>query len=120
MERVSYHGWQNVYRMTKGTVELLVLADGGPRILHYGFAGKRNEFQEFCRRRRRTGDHAFLSYGGHRRAHTIPLNAPALGILERQHLTLAAQREYRKKRGDPSTESALFCAASALEQSRAS
>ena len=66
MERISYNGWKKVYRMTNGTVELLVLADVGPRILHYGFAGKRNEFHEFAGEAGRSGGNKFLSYGGHR------------------------------------------------------
>ena len=66
MERITYHGWQRVYRMTNGTVDLLVLADVGPRILHYGFAGKRNEFHEFAEEAGKTGGDKFLSYGGHR------------------------------------------------------
>ncbi len=66
MERITYHGWNKVYRMTNGTVEVLVLADAGPRILHYGFAGKRNEFHEFEEDAGQTGGDRFRSYGGHR------------------------------------------------------
>ena len=44
MKRIKYHGWQNVYRMANDKVELFVLADLGPRVLRYGFAGGRNEF----------------------------------------------------------------------------
>ncbi len=66
MERISYHGWKKVYRMTNGTVEMLVLADVGPRILHYGFSGKRNEFHEFAGDAGQTGGNSFHSYGGHR------------------------------------------------------
>ncbi|HWU39306.1 MAG TPA: hypothetical protein VN203_16800, partial [Candidatus Acidoferrum sp.] len=52
--------------MTNSTVELLVLADAGPRILHYGFAGERNEFHEFEEDLGKAGDNRFRSYGGHR------------------------------------------------------
>ena len=66
IERIEYHGWKKVYRMTNGTVDLLVVADVGPRILHYGFAGKQNEFHEFAEDIGKTGDKQFHSYGGHR------------------------------------------------------
>jgi hypothetical protein len=66
IEKIEYHGWKKVYRITNGTVELLVLADVGPRILHYGFAGKRNEFHEFAEEAGKTGGKEFRSYGGHR------------------------------------------------------
>ncbi len=62
----EYHGWKKVYRMTNGTVELLVVADVGPRILHYGFISKGNEFHEFTTEAGRTGGREFHSYGGHR------------------------------------------------------
>jgi hypothetical protein len=66
MKRIEYHGWNKVYRMTNGTVELLVVADVGPRILHYGFVGQRNEFHEFTPEAGKTGGKGFRSYGGHR------------------------------------------------------
>ena len=33
IEQISYRGWENVYRISNATVELVVLADVGPRIL---------------------------------------------------------------------------------------
>ncbi len=66
IERIEYRGWKKVYRMTNRIVDLLVVADVGPRILHYGFAGKRNEFHEFSDDAGKTGDRQFHSYGGHR------------------------------------------------------
>jgi hypothetical protein len=66
IEKVEYRGWKKVYQLTNGTVELLVLADVGPRILHYGFNGKHNEFHEFAEQSGKTGSKEFFSYGGHR------------------------------------------------------
>jgi hypothetical protein len=66
MKRIAYHGWKKVYLITNGTVELLVVADVGPRILHYGFVGKGNEFHEFATEAGKIGGPKFLSYGGHR------------------------------------------------------
>ena len=66
MEKIDYHGWRKVYRMVNDRVELLVLADAGPRILRYGFVGGRNEFHEFSEDAGTTGGNKFRSYGGHR------------------------------------------------------
>ena len=66
MEKVKYQDWQKVYRMANDKVELLVLADVGPRILRYGFVGERNEFHEFGGDAGKLGDARFHSYGGHR------------------------------------------------------
>lgn len=66
MEKINYHGWQKVYRITNDKVELLVLADVGPRILRYGFVGERNEFHEFSEDVGKAAGDKFLSYGGHR------------------------------------------------------
>ncbi len=66
MEKINHHGWQKVYRIANDKVELLVLADVGPRILRYGFVGERNEFHEFSEDAGKTGGDKFLSYGGHR------------------------------------------------------
>lgn len=41
IERVSYRGWQDCYRLTNGTVEVIV-APSLARIMHYGFAGEPN------------------------------------------------------------------------------
>lgn len=66
MEKIKYHGWQRVYRMANDKVELLVLADVGPRILRYGLIGDRNEFHEFAADAGKIGGEKFQSYGGHR------------------------------------------------------
>jgi hypothetical protein len=66
LEKINYRGWQRVYRMSNGRVELFVLADVGPRIIRYGFAGDRNEFHEFAEEAGKTRGEKFLSYGGHR------------------------------------------------------
>ncbi|GIV16481.1 MAG: hypothetical protein KatS3mg022_1916 [Armatimonadota bacterium] len=41
VERVSYKGWQDCYRLTNGTVELVVVPSIA-RIMHYGFVGEPN------------------------------------------------------------------------------
>jgi len=66
LERISYRGWENSYRISNATVELVVLADVGPRILSYGFVGDRNIFHEVPEHAGLTGGSDFRLYGGHR------------------------------------------------------
>lgn len=42
VEKVSYLGLPNCYRLTNGTVDVVVTTDVGPRILCYGFRGGEN------------------------------------------------------------------------------
>ena len=42
IEKVSYGGWANCYRLTNGKVELIVTTDVGPRVIRYGFVGGQN------------------------------------------------------------------------------
>jgi hypothetical protein len=66
LEKLSYHGWNNAWRLSNGTVELIVLADVGPRILHYGFCGQGNMLYESTSDAGQTGGGVFRLYGGHR------------------------------------------------------
>jgi len=66
VEKVTYDGWHNVYRVANGTVQLLILADIGPRIIWYGFVGGQNEFYEWKNQAGKTGGTEYRSYGGHR------------------------------------------------------
>ncbi|MHC4506228.1 MAG: hypothetical protein ACYTFI_23280 [Planctomycetota bacterium] len=69
MEKVAYAGWENCYRLANGTVELIVTADVGPRIIRFGFEGGENEFKEFDEMLGKTGGDEWLIYGGHRLWH---------------------------------------------------
>ena len=62
----SYRGWENAYRISNATIELVVLADVGPRILSYAFVGGENIFHEVPEQAGLTGGHEFRLYGGHR------------------------------------------------------
>ena len=42
IEKISWQGWNNVYRIWNETVQILVLADVGPRIIWYGFRDGEN------------------------------------------------------------------------------
>jgi hypothetical protein len=52
--------------LSNGTVELIVLADVGPRIVHYGFCGHQNVFHELAGDRGLGAGDDFRLYGGHR------------------------------------------------------
>ena len=66
VEKLSYKGCDNTWRLSNGTVEVIVLADVGPRIVHYGFSGDENIFYEAASDAGLTGGADFRLYGGHR------------------------------------------------------
>jgi hypothetical protein len=66
LERIRYRGWDNCYKLSNGTVELIVLADVGPRIISYGFCQGENQFYEAELDAGTTGGKEFRVYGGHR------------------------------------------------------
>jgi hypothetical protein len=66
VETLTYRGWNNAWRLSNGTVEMIVLADVGPRILRYGFCGDENVLFEAASDAGLTGGKAFRLYGGHR------------------------------------------------------
>ena len=66
IEKTSYKGWPNCYRITNGEVELIVTSDIGPRIMRYGFVGDQNFFKEFTESLGKTGEPAWVLRGGHR------------------------------------------------------
>lgn len=69
MERISYKGWPNCYRLANGLIDLVVTADVGPRIIRLGFVGQDNEFKEFADMLGQTGGDEWRIYGGHRLWH---------------------------------------------------
>ncbi len=66
LERIRYRGWNHAYKLSNGTVELIVLADVGPRIIFYGFCNGENELHEVDRDAGLSGGCDFRLYGGHR------------------------------------------------------
>ena len=66
LERIRYSGWQNAYRLSNGTVELIVLTDVGPRIIFFGFSGGENELHQVPSDSGLSGGREFRLYGGHR------------------------------------------------------
>jgi hypothetical protein len=65
-EQKEYRGWKNTFHLSNGTVELVVLSDVGPRIVHYAFCGKENQFHEFDDQAGKIGGLEFRLYGRHR------------------------------------------------------
>ena len=66
VEKRAYCGWQNAYFLANDAVELIVLADVGPRVLHYSLRGRQNQFHEFAGQAGSHGGNDFRLYGGHR------------------------------------------------------
>ena len=66
LERFSYRGWTNAYKLSNGTIDLIVTADIGPRILSYGFCRGQNLLHEVNEHSGKTGGSEFRLYGGHR------------------------------------------------------
>ena len=66
IEKVTYGGWSNCYRLTNGKVELVVTSDVGPRVVRYGFIGGQNLFVELPGQMGSTGERHWMGRGGHR------------------------------------------------------
>lgn len=66
VEKTSYKGWQNCYRVSNGQIELVVTGDVGPRIIRFGFVGGQNLFKEFTEQIGKSGEATFQPRGGDR------------------------------------------------------
>ncbi len=66
MDIVPYAGWERCAKLSFNGLELIVTLDVGPRVIHFGFEGDKNEFAVHDDVAGRTGDPEFHSYGGHR------------------------------------------------------
>lgn len=75
LEQISYRGWPTVYRLANASVEVLITADIGPRIIRYGFIGGENILCEVPNQIGTMGGDDWRIYGGHRLWHS-PENNP--------------------------------------------
>lgn len=66
IEKTSFLGWPNCYRVSNGEVELVVTSDVGPRVMRYGFVNGQNFFKEFTEQMGKSGETAWQARGGHR------------------------------------------------------
>jgi hypothetical protein len=66
VEKTSYKGWRNCYRVSNGEAELIVTGDVGPRVIRFGFVGGQNLFKEFPEQLGKSGEEKFQLRGGDR------------------------------------------------------
>jgi len=66
MERVTYLNQPNCYKLSNGTVEVVVTTDIGPRIIRYAFIGEDNILGEFPDLKVTTELGEWKPWGGHR------------------------------------------------------
>ncbi|MFH0879601.1 MAG: hypothetical protein V2A34_07795 [Lentisphaerota bacterium] len=64
--KIEYKGWKNAVRLEAGGLELVVVLDVGPRIMHLGFKNGRNVFGEFPEQAGQSGEAKWMLRGGHR------------------------------------------------------
>jgi len=101
IEKVSYGGWNECYRMTNGEVELIAVAEVGPRIIHFSLVGQENVFHVAKETLGQKSGDQWVSYGGHRLWQApedvvvtyYPDNIPVKAIVEGNKLTLIAAPE---------------------------
>src|SRR5262245_4917634 len=66
VEKVAYFNQPNCYKLSNGTVEIIVTTDIGPRIIRYGFPGEDNILAELPDLSVKTDLGEWKPYGGHR------------------------------------------------------
>lgn len=69
IERIAYFNQPNCYKLSNGTVEVVVTTDIGPRIIRYGFQGADNIFAELPGLSVKTELGEWKPWGGHRLWH---------------------------------------------------
>jgi len=70
IKKKEYKGWNNCFEISNGIVDVVVTTDVGPRIIRYGFIGKKNMFCEVADQAGSTGGNEWRIYGGHRLWHS--------------------------------------------------
>lgn len=66
IEKISYRGWQNCYRISNSSMELIATSDVGPRIISCQLSGKENMFYENPSEVGLTSGEKWIPFGGHR------------------------------------------------------
>lgn len=69
IEKVNYHGWNNCYRLSNDQIELILVADIGPRIIHFSRRNGENRFAVIHADLGKNGGNKWRLYGGHRLWH---------------------------------------------------
>lgn len=70
IEKKEYKGWKNCIKASNGVIELIATTDVGPRIIHFGFVGEKNELCEVKAHSGKKGGDEWRIYGGHRLWHS--------------------------------------------------
>ena len=66
IEKTEWRGWPDCYRMSNGSMELIVTSDIGPRIMRCGFEGGTNLFKVYEDQAGKSGEPDWQLRGGHR------------------------------------------------------
>jgi hypothetical protein len=90
IEKISYQGWPNCYRITNGEIEMVVTGDVGPRIIRFGFPGGQNLFKEYRDQLGKSGESEWMIRGGHR-LWVAPENAATTTALDNVPVEIDAQ-----------------------------
>jgi len=70
VERFSFMGWKNCYKISNEVVELIITSDFGPRIIKYALINQENEMRVFENTAGKTNLKEWNLYGGHRLWHS--------------------------------------------------
>lgn len=74
VEKMSFGGWDNCYRLYNDHVDAIVTTDVGPRIIYFGLRDGDNMLHTIPEDMGKTGGDAWRSYGGHRLWHAPEVN----------------------------------------------
>ena len=74
IEKVTYAGHEDNYRLSDGTIEAIIATGFGPRVVRLGFVGGPNEFAELPEFTAATPYGTWRMYGGHRLWHSPEAN----------------------------------------------
>ena len=66
IDKAAWQGWPNCFKISNGTVEIIITSDIGPRIMRYGFAGGQNFFWNDPAGLGKSGEPDWQLRGGHR------------------------------------------------------
>lgn len=66
IEKTAFEGWNHCYRTSNGEVELIAVADVGPRILRFGYVGDANLFGVLSGGGEKIDNKVWNIFGGHR------------------------------------------------------
>jgi len=96
MQKVSYRGWAECYRLANERIEVIATASVGPRLIHLSTPGGENILGVMPEQAGLTGGHEWRLYGGHRLWHApeakprsyFPDNAPVSAIVDGDTLRL--------------------------------